>query len=186
MHHESFSNTLNRLFLIGPMGAGKTAVGRELARLMKYQFLDTDLEIERRTGADIQLIFEKEDEAGFRRRERQLIEELTQRRNIVLATGGGAVLDPVNRKNLQTRGFVIYLKASVNAQSDRTGHGTRRPLLMGANREQQLQKLFAVREPLYESIAQLTIITDRGRVKKLAQRIQQELERSAPLTKSAG
>ena len=175
------STTVNRLFLIGPMGGGKTAIGRELARLLEREFMDTDHEIERRTGADIPLIFEKEGEAGFRSRERQVIEELSQRQNIVLATGGGAVLDPANRACLQSRGFVIYLKASVNVQYDRTGHNPRRPLLTAVDREERLQELFVVREPLYESIAQLTIVTDRGRVKKLAQHIQQELGKNMPL-----
>jgi shikimate kinase len=175
----------DRLFLVGPMGGGKTVIGRELARLMGREFLDTDQEIERRTGVDIPLIFEKEGEDGFRRRERQIIEELTQRQNIVLATGGGAVLDPANRACLQSRGFVIYLKASVNAQFDRTGHHPRRPLLTAVDREERLQKLFAVREPLYESIAQLTVVTDQGRVKKLAQQIQRELVKATTLSMGA-
>ncbi|MDE2090691.1 MAG: shikimate kinase AroK [Gammaproteobacteria bacterium] len=184
--HPGPSNTIvDRLFLIGPMGAGKTAIGRELARLLGREFIDTDHEIERRTGVDIPLIFDKEGEAGFRRRERQVIEELSQKQNIVLATGGGVVLDPANRACLQKRGFVIYLKASVNAQSNRTGHNPRRPLLTAENREERLQELFMVREPLYESIAQLTIITDRGRVNRLALHIQQELEKRAPVSINA-
>ena len=178
-HHSS---NVNRLFLIGPMGGGKTAIGRELARLMGREFLDTDHEIERRTGVDIPLIFEKEGESGFRWRERQVIEELSLRQNIVLATGGGAVLDPANRACFQSRGFVIYLKASVNAQYDRTGHHPRRPLLTSVDREERLQELFTVREPLYESIAHLTVITDKGRVKKLAQHIQSELDKVTTLS----
>ncbi|MGH8377966.1 MAG: shikimate kinase AroK [Gammaproteobacteria bacterium] len=173
-----------KIFLIGPMGAGKTAIGRELARLLAREFLDTDQEIECRTGADIALIFDKEGEAGFRRRERQVIEELTQRDNIVLATGGGAVLDPANRESLQTRGFVIYLKASVNAQANRTGHNLRRPLLAESNREDRLRELFVAREPLYESIAQLTVITDRGRVRLLAQQILRELNKAAAIMRN--
>jgi len=180
LNPDPHSTVADRLFLIGPMGAGKTAIGRELARLLEREFMDTDQEIERRTGADIPLIFEKEGEAGFRRRERQVIEELTQRQNIVLATGGGAVLDSANRACLQSRGFVIYLKASINAQADRTGHNPQRPLLTAADRGVRLQELFVAREPLYESIARLTIITDRGRVKQLAHHIQQELEKTAP------
>ncbi len=179
-HLEPNSTTVNRLFLIGPMGAGKTAVGRELARLLGWEFLDSDQEIERRTGVDIPLIFEKEGEAGFRRRERHVIEEFSQRRNIVLATGGGAVLDPLNRACLQKRGFVIYLKASLNSQSDRTAHNQRRPLLAAVDRNARLGELFAIREPLYEGIAQLTINTDHGQVKKLAQDIHRELLKSAP------
>lgn len=166
------------------MGAGKTAIGRELARLLAREFLDTDQEIERRTGADIPLIFDKEGEAGFRRREQQVIEELTQRPDIVLATGGGAVLDAANRGCLHDRGFVIYLKASVNAQSNRTGRNTHRPLLSSPDREARLRELHQVREPLYESIAQLTITTDTGRVRPLARQILGELGKTAVTLKN--
>ena len=186
MLHSEFNGTaINKLFLIGPMGAGKTAIGRELSRLLAWEFIDSDHEIERRTGADIPLIFEKEGEAGFRRRERQIIEELSQRHNIVLATGGGAVLDPGNRACLQKSGFVIYLKASVASQSDRTAHNHRRPLLHASDRNLRLQELFAVRQPLYESIAQLIISTDHGKVKKLAQTILRELHKAAARTGNA-
>lgn len=159
------------------MGAGKTAVGRELARLLGLEFLDADHEIERRTGADIPLIFEKEGEAGFRRREREIIEELTRRDKVVLATGGGAVLDPANREALKTRGFVIYLKASVDAQAARTGQNRNRPLLETQDRETRLKELFAIRAPLYEGLAEFTIETDSGQVKQISQRIIIELER---------
>lgn len=158
------------------MGAGKSAIGKELARLLARDFFDSDREIERRTGADITLIFDKEGEAGFRRRERQVIEELTLRDGIVLATGGGAVLDAANRECLSTRGCVIYLKASVSAQAGRTGRGQQRPLLAAPDREARLRELFAAREPLYESIARLTVDTDQGRVKDLARRILRELD----------
>lgn len=168
------------------MGAGKTAIGRELARLLACDFFDSDQEIERRTGADIALIFEKEGEIGFRRRERQVIEELTRRDNILLATGGGAVLDTANRQSLKSRGFVIYLKASVNAQTDRTGHGLQRPLLEAPDRQARLRELYAAREPLYESIAQLTVITDHARVRPLAQQIVRELWKIAVPAGSIG
>lgn len=161
------------------MGAGKSAIGKELARLLARDFFDSDREIERRTGADIALIFDKEGEAGFRRRERQVIEELTQRDGIVLATGGGAVLDAANRECLSVRGCVIYLKASVSAQAGRTGRGQQRPLLATPDREARLRELFAAREPLYESIARLTVDTDQGRVKDLARRILRELDGNA-------
>ena len=161
------------------MGAGKSAIGKELARLLARDFFDSDREIERRTGADIALIFDMEGEAGFRRRERRVIEELTGHDNIVLATGGGAVLDPANRECLRSRGCVIYLKASVKAQVGRTGRGRQRPLLETADRESRLRELFAAREPLYESIARITIDTDQGRVKYLAQQILRELEGNA-------
>jgi shikimate kinase len=166
---------LNRVFLIGPMGAGKTAIGKELARQLGLDFLDADQEIERRTGVDIPLIFEKEGEAGFRRREREVIAELTQRERLVLATGGGAVLDPANREAL-ARGFVIYLKASLDAQATRTAQNRNRPLLHTEDREARLKQLFEVRAPLYEGLAQFTVDTDSGQVKQISQRIIAELE----------
>ena len=117
------------LFLIGPMGAGKSAVGRQLARLLHLDFVDSDEEVERRTGVDIPFIFEKEGEAGFRKREAQAIDELSRRDGIVLATGGGAVVDPQNRNHLGARGFVVYLHTSVDQQLSRTRKGRERPLL---------------------------------------------------------
>ena len=157
------------------MGAGKTAIGRELAKQLKLDFLDADQEIERRTGADIPLIFEKEGEAGFRKRERELLQELTQRDRLVLATGGGAVLDPANREAL-SRGFVIYLKATVEAQAARTGKNRNRPLLQSADPKARLTELYAVRAPLYEGLARLTVDTDSGQVKKIAERIVEALQ----------
>ncbi|HEX5340187.1 MAG TPA: shikimate kinase [Gammaproteobacteria bacterium] len=175
-----------RIFLIGPMGAGKSAIGRELALLLKRGFLDSDREIERRTGVDIPLIFEKEGEAGFRRREREIIAELTQQENIVLATGGGAVLDAANREHLGSRGFVIYLKASLEALGTRTGRNPNRPLLPGKDHETRLQELFAVREPFYRELAQMTIATDRGHVRALARQIVRELEHDTAPAQHAG
>ena len=117
------------VFLIGPMGAGKSAVGRQLARLLHLDFVDSDEEIERRTGVDIPFIFEKEGEAGFRKREAAAIDDLSKRDGIVLATGGGAVIDPKNRNHLGARGFVVYLHTSVDQQLSRTRKGRERPLL---------------------------------------------------------
>src|SRR5215471_10539025 len=117
------------VFLIGPMGSGKTAVGRRVAQVLHMPFYDSDTEIERRTGVDIPFIFEKEGEAGFRVREREAIEALTQLPRIVLATGGGAVLAPENRRHLAARGCVVYLETSVTQQADRVRHGRNRPLL---------------------------------------------------------
>lgn len=159
------------------MGAGKTAIGRELARHLKLEFVDADQEIERRTGADVALIFEKEGEAGFRRREREVIAELTEREGLVLATGGGAVLDLANREALKRRGFVIYLKASVSAQAARTAQNRNRPLLETEDRQERLKQLFEVRAPLYEGLAELTVDTDSGQVKQISQRIIDELGR---------
>jgi shikimate kinase len=159
------------------MGAGKTAIGKELARQLELDFLDADQEIERRTGVDIPLIFEKEGEAGFRRREREVVAELTQRERLVLATGGGAVLDPANREALKSRGRVIYLKASLASQAARTAQNRNRPLLHTEDREARLEQLFEIRRPLYEDLADLTVDTDSGQVKQITQRIIKELER---------
>src|SRR5579872_750085 len=117
------------VFLVGPMGSGKTAVGKYLARLLGMPFQDSDAEIERRTGVDIAFIFEKEGEAGFRQREREAIEVLTAMDRVVLATGGGAVLLPENRRVLAARGRVVYLQTSVEQQADRVRQGRTRPLL---------------------------------------------------------
>ena len=118
------------IYLVGPMGSGKSAVGRRLATLLDLKFVDSDAEIERRTGVDIRYIFEKEGEARFREREREVIAELTALEDVVLATGGGAVLDPRNRERLKSTGTVVYLQASVDTQLDRTRRGRNRPLLL--------------------------------------------------------
>lgn len=149
------------IFLVGPMGAGKTTVGRRLAQLRGMRFVDSDHEIERRTGVDIAYIFEKEGEAGFRRREAQAIAELSGDASIVLATGGGAILDPANRRLLAQRGVVVYLYASVDQQLARTQRSDTRPLLQQAvDRREVLEQLFRVRDPLYREIAHLIVGTD--------------------------
>jgi shikimate kinase len=159
------------LFLIGPMGAGKSAVGRQLARLMHLDFVDSDEEIENRTGVDIPFIFEKEGEEGFRKREVKVIDELSQRQGVVLATGGGAVLDPDSRSHLGARGFVIYLYTTVQQQLDRTQRGRHRPLLENGEKEEVLELLMVERDPLYREIADLTIETDGRRVQAVARDI---------------
>ncbi|HZD54343.1 MAG TPA: shikimate kinase AroK [Woeseiaceae bacterium] len=166
----------SNLFLVGPMGAGKSAVGRQLARLLPLDFVDSDEEIERRTGVDIAFIFEKEGEAGFRRRETAVIDELSQRDAIVLATGGGAIIDPESRSRLAARGFVVYLYASVDQQIERTNRGRERPLLQDRPREQVLQELMSVRDPLYREIADLVVDTDGRRVRTVARQIQDALQ----------
>ena len=163
------------LFLIGPMGAGKSAVGRQLARLMHLDFFDSDEEIESRTGVDIPFIFEKEGETGFRKREVKVIDELSQRQGIVLATGGGAVLDADSRSHLGARGFVIYLHTTVQQQLERTQRGRTRPLLEDGDKEKVLTELMAVRDPLYREIADLVIETDGRRVREVAQEISQSI-----------
>ena len=168
-------NKPQNLILVGPMGAGKSAVGRQLARLMHMDFVDSDEEIENRTGVDIPFIFEKEGEAGFRKREAKIIDELSARQGTVLATGGGAVLDPQNRSFLGGRGFVIYLHTTVRQQLDRTQRGRDRPLLEGDNKEQILTDLMDIRDPLYREIADLVVETDGRRVKEVAAEIRDAL-----------
>ena len=167
------------VFLVGPMGAGKTTVGRRLAEVRGLAFLDSDHEIETRTGVDIAFIFEKEGEAGFRKREKQAIDELTQGSNIVLATGGGAVLDADNRRHLAARGFVVYLRATVDHQLRRTGHSDNRPLLQTPDRRGTLESLFAIRDPLYREIADLTIDADGRNARALASEIEKHLDGAA-------
>ena len=163
------------LFLIGPMGAGKSAVGRQLARLLHLEFVDSDEEIEARTGVDIPFIFEKEGEEGFRTREVKVIDELSQREGVVLATGGGAVVDADSRSRLGARGFVVYLYTSVQQQLDRTQRGRNRPLLENGDKETVLEELMAVRDPLYREIADLTVDTDGRRVQTVAREIHESL-----------
>lgn len=145
------------IFLVGPMGAGKTTIGRRVAESLGLDFLDTDEEVERRTGTTISIIFEIEGEAGFRKREHQALSDLTARQGVVLATGGGAVLLPENRELLRSRGTVVYLRTSVAEQLRRTRNSTHRPLLQGDDPEQRLREMALAREPLYESVADLVV-----------------------------
>lgn len=157
------------------MGAGKSAVGRQLARLLHLDFVDSDEEIEARTGVDIPFIFEKEGEAGFRKREAKVIDDLTQRERIVLATGGGAIVDPANRDHLGARGFVIYLHTTVSQQLARTRKGRERPLLENKDPRSVLEALMENREPLYREIADLVVDTDGRKVKAVANEILDKL-----------
>jgi shikimate kinase len=157
------------------MGAGKTTIGRRLARTLKREFIDSDKEIERCTGVDIPMIFEKEGESGFRTREKAVIDSLTQRQRIVLATGGGVVLDPDNRRRLRERGVVIYLHTSVDEQLRRTRHDSRRPLLRVADPRAKLEALLAIRGPLYCEVADFSICTDGQHVKRVVNNILQYL-----------
>ena len=159
------------VFLIGPMGAGKSAVGRQLARLLHLDFFDSDDEIEARTGVDIPFIFEKEGEEGFRKREAKVIDDLSKRDSVVLATGGGAIIDPQSRSHLGARGFVVYLYTSVEQQLDRTRRGRERPLLRNGDRRQILDELMAYRDPLYREIADLVVETDGRKVRAVANEI---------------
>ncbi len=159
------------LFLIGPMGAGKSAVGRQLARMLHLTFMDSDDEIEARTGVDIPFVFEKEGEEGFRKREAKVIDDLTQKDGIVLATGGGAVMDPQNRNHLGARGFVVYLYTTVDQQLARTRRGRERPLLENGDRRRILEDLMAARDELYREVADLIVETDGRKVKAVANEI---------------
>jgi shikimate kinase len=166
----------SNIFLVGPMGAGKTTVGKRLAELRGMQFADSDHEVEHRTGVDVAFIFEKEGEAGFRKREKQVIAELTAGHNLVLATGGGAVLDAENRQCLAGRGFVVYLRATVDHQLRRTGHSDTRPLLQTGDRREVLEQLFTLRDPLYREVADLIVDTDGRNARALAQEIERHLD----------
>lgn len=163
--------TPQNVFLVGPMGAGKSAVGRQLGRMLHLDFIDSDDEIEARTGVDIPFIFEKEGEDGFRRRESRVIDELTQREGIILATGGGAVIDPQNRNLLGARGFVIYLYTSVDQQLSRTQRGRERPLLENGEPREVLESLMQERDPWYREVADLVVDTDGRKVKAVATEI---------------
>jgi shikimate kinase len=151
---------MRSVFLIGPMGSGKTAVGRALAKQLGMPFADSDAEVESRTGVDIAYIFEREGEEGFRIRERDVIDALTQEAGIVLATGGGAVLLPENRERLTARGTVVFLETTVEQQLKRTRKSAHRPLLATADPRAKLEELAKIRDPLYRSIAAVTIRTD--------------------------
>jgi len=163
------------IFLVGPMGSGKTAVGRQLARRLGYRFVDSDAEIERRTGVDIPFIFEKEGEAGFRLREREAVGELTGQGGIVLATGGGAVLAEESRQRLAERGVVVYLETTVDQQLARTRHSRHRPLLYTEDPRGRLESLMAEREPLYRSIAAITVRTDGRKVGSVVDEVERRL-----------
>jgi shikimate kinase/3-dehydroquinate synthase len=166
---------MRNIFLIGPMGSGKTAVGRQLAKTLNLAFHDSDAEIEQRTGVNIPYIFEREGEAGFRERESEAIDALTQLHSVVIATGGGAVIAPGNREHLSQRGCVVYLKTSVAQQLERTKHSKQRPLLNTVDPEARLRTLLEQRAPLYESIADITVPTDGQRVNAVCDAIVAQL-----------
>lgn len=153
------------------MGAGKSAVGRYLARTMHLSFVDSDDEIESRTGVDIPFIFEKEGEAGFRKREAVVINDLSKMDGVVLATGGGAIVDADSRSHLGGRGFVVYLFTTVDQQVSRTRKGRERPLLEKSDPRTILEELLAIRDPMYREIADLVVDTDGRKVNAVANEI---------------
>ena len=157
----------NNIFLVGPMGAGKSTIGKMLADRTGRKFIDADYVIVKKTGVEIDLIFEIEGETGFRKRECKLIEELTALDDIVLATGGGAVLSSENRNFLKQRGTVVYLQASAEQLFERTAKDKKRPLLQTQDRLGKIKEILAAREPLYKEIADEIIATDGKNVKQI-------------------
>ncbi|MEJ2396817.1 MAG: shikimate kinase AroK [Gammaproteobacteria bacterium] len=156
------------IFLVGPMGVGKTTIGRQLASLMGYEFVDSDREIESRTGASIPWIFDMEGEEGFRRREQNIINELSARPGIVLATGGGAVIKPENRACLKQRGIVVYLRADIDELLARTRNDKNRPLLQTEDPRSRLEALIREREPWYLDVADIVFDTQQQNIKSSA------------------
>jgi shikimate kinase len=166
------------IILVGPMGAGKTTIGKQLAQQLGRNFYDSDREIEKHTGANIPLIFELEGEEGFRKREKNILIELTKKQEIVLATGGGAVLDPDNRAQLAKDSFVIYLSAPLTQLFNRTSKDRNRPLLQTENPRKKLEEIIAARDPLYREVADIIVETDdkpvRNVVKNLLVRLKEQ------------
>ena len=170
--HLWFRSPMNsNIFLIGPMGVGKTTIGRHIAEILKMTFIDSDHEIEERTGVSIPWIFEYEGEAGFRKREHAMIDELTKHHNLILSTGGGVVLDIHNRKHLQSRGIVIYLSASIDSLLERTAHNQNRPLLQTTNPRERLETLLKQRHPLYTAIADTIIDTENKSIRQVVKMV---------------
>ncbi|WP_136066121.1 shikimate kinase AroK [Modicisalibacter radicis] len=165
------------IFLVGPMGAGKSTIGRLLAAELQRDFLDSDHAIQARCGADIPWIFDIEGEAGFREREVAMIDELTGRSGVVLATGGGAVMNEVNRRALRERGTVVYLYTTVEQQLRRTAKDRNRPLLRNKDPEAVLRGLFELRDPLYRATADLVVRTDRRGPRAVVNDILKRVER---------
>ena len=163
------------IFLVGLMGAGKSTVGRILARRLSKRFVDTDHEIEKRNGVTIPVIFEIEGEDGFRRREQEVLADLSQEKGLILSTGGGIVLRPENREVLRNHGFVVYLNARPELLADRTKHDRSRPLLNVEDPLTRLRELHAVRDPLYREVAHAVVETGRGAPQQVVQAILAEI-----------
>ena len=174
--YEQPGSVSGNIFLVGMMGAGKTSVGRVVAKRLNKAFYDSDHVIEQRTGVKIPVIFEIEGEPGFRHRESVVLDELTALDNIVLATGGGAVLAQANRERLRTRGTVVYLRASVKDLLNRTRHDKNRPLLQTSDPRARLNELYEMRDPLYREVAHVTIDTGSQSLSTLVNRLYQVLD----------
>jgi shikimate kinase len=166
----------DNIFLVGPMGSGKSAVGRQLANRLGLSFVDSDAVVQSRTGVDIAYIFEREGETGFRVREAEVLDELTRGERFVVATGGGAVLDAATRSRLRARGCVVYLRTSVDQQLARTRRSAHRPLLRTADPRGTLERLAALRSTLYEEVADLVVDTDGRKVKTVVEDILRRIE----------
>ncbi len=164
-------NYRGNVYLVGPMGAGKTTIGRQLSDLLKLEFVDSDHEIEARTGANIPWIFDVEGEEGFRLREEAVIRDLSSRKGIVLATGGGVVMRESNRRCLHEHGTVVYLMTPVSLQLERTSRDRNRPLLRTPDPRQRLTELMTLRDPLYRETAHIIMPTEGGSARDVAQRI---------------
>ena len=165
---------VSRIFLVGPMGTGKTSIGSRLSRALGCSFVDTDAEIEKRTGVKIDVIFDIEGEDGFRKREIDVIKEFASRENIVIATGGGSVLAPENQRALAS-GFVIYLSSSIETLMNRIREDTSRPLLNVSDRQERLRNIANERKPVYSKVADLTIKTDDFSIKRIIKIISDEV-----------
>ena len=165
----------HNVILVGPMGAGKTTIGKLLAKELGFSFHDSDSIIEERTGADIAWIFDVEGEAGFRKRETNILRELCQQTRSVIATGGGAVLNEENRRNLASAGTVVYLQTSLGQQVRRTERDRKRPLLQDGDREETLKQLMEERDPLYREIADIVVQTNERATKIVAREIVAQL-----------
>ena len=168
-------NQKGNIILIGPMGSGKTSTGRMLAKEMGYAFADTDEEVTKRTGVSIAYIFDVEGEEGFRKRECLALKECLNDNNTILSTGGGIVLSKENRDLLQDRGTVVYLQTSIRTQVKRTASTNNRPLLQNNDPEETLEKLMLTRAPLYEEIADITIMTDNKSLQEMSKEIQRAI-----------
>lgn len=173
LHKSGPGTDVQNIALVGPMGSGKTTVGRVLASRLGLEFVDLDQAIEQRCGVEVALIFEIEGEAGFRARERAMLEEIIRRDGILLATGGGSVLDPANRALLRKRALVVWLQTSVDQQLKRLARDQRRPLLKVANRRQRLETMAAERDPVYRDCAHLIVRSTDVSPRAMAARLEQ-------------
>ena len=165
------TNNIDNIFLVGLMGAGKSTIGRQLARELHKQFRDSDSEIEKRTGVSIDVIFDIEGEQGFRRRETRMLKELVEERGIVLATGGGAILASENRQLLRDNGLIIYLKASAEHLAGRVKLDRRRPLLQTGDKLAKIRELMTQREPVYQQLADMVVETNNRSIPRVVREI---------------